>query len=449
MQEEIPTPDKSLPAAAAPGIRLAIVIGTLEEGGAERMALNLLRELLSSGYVARLFCLGSDIDMPMPGSPQEQQNIRDAIISLSKGTAKQNTLRKAMAFPQLHWCLEREIRRGKVDLVISFMERANILSLMGTTRIPRIISIRNHFATLLADKSPLKRHLVMLGYRCLLRRASNINFNASEAADNFSSIFPGLKAPLSVINNFFDPDVLTLSQASPGKEAERLLSGNSIVITGRLMPVKGHSSLIRAFARVAENLPDSRLLILGDGPLRGELEQLINELGLQKQVFLAGFQSNPYAWLARARLFVLSSFSEGFPNALLEAVALGRPVISTDCHSGPRELLSPDSHPGKKTESIDKTSYGVLIPQLEQPRLSANAPLTAAEQAMAKAIQEMLSNPSLLDHYAKQSQQRAQDFTRSAVIEKWIDLIDSHCHREQVESDKMADHSHAPAWLRK
>ena len=175
---------------------------------------------------------------------------------------------------------------------------------------------------------------------------------------------------------------------------------------------------------------------MGEGPLKDELQKLINDLNLQERVFLAGFQSNPYAWVARCRLFVLSSHAEGFPNALLEAMGLGRPVISTDCHSGPRELLSPDCDSSKKTVKIDKALYGILTPRLEQSRFAPAAPLSVAEQAMADALTEMLSNPSLIDHYARQSNLRARDFTRDSIIQQWISLIDSLSPEATLGSDQ-------------
>ena len=273
MFEKIQENESSPLSVNTSGKQVAIVIGTLETGGAERMALNLLRQLLSIGFNVRLYCLGSDINMPMPGSEQEQKTIRQAIVSLGKGTARQSTLTKAMAFPLLHWRLEQELKRSDVGLVISFMERANILNLLGSRRIPRVISIRNHLAKILSAKSFLKRTLVVLGYRLLLTRASNINFNASEAAENFRSLYPGLKVPVSVIYNFFDSDVAELSRVSPGEHAEKLLSGRSILTSGRLIPVKGHASLIRAFSKVAEQLADTKLLILGEGPLKDELQK--------------------------------------------------------------------------------------------------------------------------------------------------------------------------------
>jgi glycosyltransferase involved in cell wall biosynthesis len=107
---------------------------------------------------------------------------------------------------------------------------------------------------------------------------------------------------------------------------------------GSLRPVKDHQLLLRAFALVRRER-DARLMILGDGPERGRLEGLIAELGLQDSVALPGFSANPYNYLAKAAVFVLSSISEALPTALIEALAVGTPVVATDCRCGPSEVL--------------------------------------------------------------------------------------------------------------
>ncbi|MGB5494721.1 MAG: glycosyltransferase, partial [Sedimenticolaceae bacterium] len=112
-----------------------------------------------------------------------------------------------------------------------------------------------------------------------------------------------------------------------------------ILGAGRLTEQKDFATLLRAFARM-QALRPVRLVILGEGRLRGELERLADELGVGDRVALPGFTTNPYAWLARAALFVLSSAWEGSPNVLTEALALGVPSVATDCPSGPRELLA-------------------------------------------------------------------------------------------------------------
>jgi glycosyltransferase involved in cell wall biosynthesis len=128
------------------------------------------------------------------------------------------------------------------------------------------------------------------------------------------------------------------------------------VTAGRLVPLKDHETLLRALALHRRHRP-SRLLVLGTGPLRGRLETLACELGMADAVEFLGFQENPLPYFRRADAFVLSSYSEGFGNVLVEAMGCGTPVISTDCQHGPAEIL-------------DRGRYGTLVPPRDAPRLA-------------------------------------------------------------------------------
>jgi len=404
-------------------LRVGIVIGSLESGGAERMALALVRALLTNGNEVRLFCLDTDRIMPIPGNEEERQAIERRIITLSSGTTSYSTLRKALGFPALHFRLERRVRNERLDLIISFMERANILNLLGRRSVPRIISIRSNLSSGLALKAPLKQLLIKYGYARLLPRATNINFNSKEAAADLHKLFPKRHFTTSVIPNFIDDDISLCASEPLSPQASTILNGNTILSSGRLLPVKGHISLIRAFAKIAPTVPDVKLVILGDGPLHQQIDALIQQLDMEKRIFLPGFQKNPYAWVARCKLFVLSSLSEGFPNALLEAMALGRPVVSVDCRSGPRELLAPESDPRIKTKKLELASYGVLTPPLEETTGSVHAPLTAPETVLSDALQMLLKNDELRNSYAEKARQRASEFRRATILKEWYALI--------------------------
>ena len=111
-----------------------------------------------------------------------------------------------------------------------------------------------------------------------------------------------------------------------------------LITVGRLTKNKDHQTLLEAFRLMNDTVP-SRLLILGEGPERASLEKIIAETGLADRVQLPGFVDTPWAWMAKSSLFVLSSFAEGSGNVLTEAMAVGTPVVSTDCHSGPSQML--------------------------------------------------------------------------------------------------------------
>jgi glycosyltransferase involved in cell wall biosynthesis len=166
-----------------------------------------------------------------------------------------------------------------------------------------------------------------------------------------------------------------------------------ILGTGRLVSQKDFGTLIRAFAQVKQRHP-ARLMILGEGNQRSNLEHLIRDLNLENKVALPGFVDNPYAYMAKAAVFVLSSQFEGFGNVVVEALATGTPVVSTDCPSGPTEILG-------------QGKYGKLVPIAE--------PL-----AMSKAILETLTQPIDSDTL----KQRAQDFRCDRIVEQYLEIIE-------------------------
>jgi glycosyltransferase involved in cell wall biosynthesis len=162
---------------------------------------------------------------------------------------------------------------------------------------------------------------------------------------------------------------------------------------GRLVPQKDFDTLIRAFALVRQQAR-GRLLILGEGPERPRLMALISALGLESEVELLGFTGNPYAYMRRARLVVLSSTFEGFGNVLVEAMACGTPVVSTDCPSGPAEIL-------------EQGRYGPLVPVGDPVALAA---------AMVNVLHGPIDRRALLD--------RSQAFSIERIAGQYLDLVE-------------------------
>ncbi|HUO88492.1 MAG TPA: glycosyltransferase, partial [Rhizomicrobium sp.] len=200
---------------------------------------------------------------------------------------------------------------------------------------------------------------------------------------------------VSVVHNpVFDPDIAELARQEPLHPW--LLAGDPPIIlaAGRLHPQKGFDVLLRAFARVRAQI-DCRLVILGEGAERASLAAMASDIGLAYDVDFPGFARNPFSLMARAAVFVLSSRWEGFPNALVEAMASGAPVVSTDCPSGPREIL-------------DHGRYGRLVPP-------------GSAELLADAILAVLRERP--DTTA--SRRRAEMFSVAAATRQYLDLLEA------------------------
>jgi glycosyltransferase involved in cell wall biosynthesis len=167
----------------------------------------------------------------------------------------------------------------------------------------------------------------------------------------------------------------------------------TILAVGRLEPQKDYATLIRAFS-LLEPKHNARLLILGEGSLRTELQALVDTLGLSEQVQLAGFVSNPYAYMSRAAVFAMSSRWEGLPTVLIEALACGTEVVSTDCPSGPSEILE-----GGK--------WGLLVP-------------CGSPEALAAAMLKSLREGSI---YRKDKSERLAAFSTTTAVDTYLSIF--------------------------
>jgi len=346
-------------------------------------------------------------------------------IRLSPSNVKWFTPAKVFMAPWQWVKLEHYAKNLGIDLIISLMERANILNLIQNSVKSRIISIRTHTSMMMAAKSPLKRFLVRGSYERLLNRADKVVFNSVESKHDFLRFYGINSGKLEVVYNFCDVNRLRSMAKEPIPEnLKGAFEGTTVITCGRLSRQKGQWHLIRAFKRVRENIKDVRLIILGKGPLENDLISLCKDSKIMDRVYLPGFVQNPMSLIRRAGLFVMPSLWEGFPNALLEAMAVGTPVVSTDCMSGPRELMSPDSNPENKTDVLERTACGFLIPPLDGKFRSAGIRLSPSENLLADAMEEMLQNGEYHGKCSEAVKTRAMDFSPERVLVSWRNIIE-------------------------
>lgn len=316
--------------------RLAVLISFSGQGGVERMVMNLVRQLaLFSELQIDLLLIRAQgphlVDIP--------ENIN--VIHLRA----RHTL---TSIPEL----TRYIRRQRPDAMLVAKDRAGRAALTANalakivanhaqvkvnTRI--VIRLGTNLSTALAQRSAFNRWLRTAPMRFLYPRAYKV-IAVSEGVRQDTLLLARLSPDaVEVVRNPVITDAM-LSGAGESNPHPWLAGDTPVVLgVGRLSRQKDFPTLINAFAKARQSR-DLRLIILGEGGDREALQQLINRLGIADAVAMPGFDANPYRWLSRADLFVLSSRWEGSPNALTEALALGVPSISTRCPSGPDETLA-------------------------------------------------------------------------------------------------------------
>jgi len=349
--------------------RLAIFVAFSGAGGVERVVYNLLQGLATHDIeVDLLAVVGKNGWLPEIPWP----NIR--VIDLK---AKHTHL----ALP----AVARYLRQERPAVLMAAKERAIRIAVLARwlarvdTRL--VGQLHMNISGYLANKTPVQRWLRLAPIRWLFPYVDLFIGVSAGVVEDILKItgFPTERA-LALPNPVITPELYRKSE-EPIDHPWFAESIPVIVGAGRLTREKDFPTLIRAFQQVRQQ-KECRLLILGEGPLRQELEQLVSELGVQDSVSLPGYAKNPFAYMKKAALFAFSSAWEGSGNVLIEAMALGIPVVSTDCPYGPAETLA-----GGK--------YGKLVAVGDHAGLAQAMLETLDHPLPAKTLQEAVAEFSV------------------------------------------------------
>jgi len=397
-------------------VKLYFLINSLAGGGAEKVAIRLSEHLPVSAFILLERDVKYKTDKP--------------IFFLSNHSTKTSPIIKTLSIPIYAYKLSDFIEKN--SLVVSFLERANFVNIISKLfkRHRAIISVRMDQQTGHVGLRKLNKLLVRILY---------------PKADLIIAVSHGVKQSLinigieeekiKVIYNSYPIDEIRELAKEPLGSYEEIFKHPVLITAGRLTKPKGQWYLLRVFKALKEKHKDLKLVILGEGELKEYLVKLSEELRLKNyvwdkdelsesfDVYFLGFQKNPFKLIARSKLFVFSSLWEGFPNALVEAMACGVPVVPSDCRSGPREILAPNTDFNYQTQKPEFAEYGVLMPVFEIKYKSANEPLEEREIMWVKTIDKLLEDESLRKNYSEKAKQRAEDFRIEKIVQEWREVL--------------------------
>ncbi|WP_140465035.1 glycosyltransferase [Hymenobacter nivis] len=407
---------------------ILLLIPQLTYGGAERVFHDHGQELARHHRVIEcVFDSRTEVAFPT-------QNQLVA-LDVPAGTGPLGKLRALVQRVQRVRALKRE---HEIDLCISHLEGADYLNLLskGTEKVVLCIhNSKRHDPNIQGAIGALRRRVLM---PVLYRAADLVVAVSRDLRQELLDTFGLQPAQVVTINNFFDVEgIRTKSREVLPSEEEDLFSNYPVLISaGRLSPEKNQLGLLPVLRllQTEGQMPQARLVLLGDGPQREELLARCQQLGLRAwsawqaiqgppdpvlyDVFLFGFQANPFRYISRATVSVMPSDTEGFPMALCEAMACGVPVAATDCPTGPREILAPDTPATQRAEQAEWAEYGLLL-----PLLTAGTLVAQNTSEWSGALASLLREPVRRQQYAAQALQRVQHFAPGPIMQQWETVI--------------------------
>lgn len=392
---------------------VAIIIGSLSGGGAERIA-GLLSKKLSQHYHVYFFLLTRS---------NNSYEYEGDIVYLDGDDFS------------FEYSLEKNKNKYNIDYSISFMELCNFANILTKGNGRTIISERCTMISL-QPSHPAEEYRV----RSLYNYADDIVACSHGVRYNLINDYH-ISSPIHVIYNFIDVENIRRKamQPLPDKLIEFLNDRAYFVYVGRLHKVKSPEYILMQFAHFQQKTGRMVCLIMvGSGPQKENLEKKIIELNLVQYVKIVSYCDNPFPYIYNSKALILASISEGLPNVILEAMALQCPVISTDCLSGPRELLAGNLQYENPIDTIYYSERGILV--------SANSTQSAENRYfMASAMEKILSDSAYCETVKKNQKQFMDSYSNEQLLEQWIQIIEQ-TEPERKKDVRISEHGSNKKW---
>lgn len=350
-------------------MNICLFSASLEQGGAERVMSVIANEFVRNGHSVTIFTL---VDLPIFFDLNE--NIKIHCLGFENKGPFSRIFNQFKAIFQLRKLLKKQ----ESEVILSFMVKYNIITILATlnTKVKVFVSDRSN---------PLKELPFVQTFlrKKLYPKATGIIAQTSFAKEIMTKTL-GQSHTIKTIHNPIPPFI-----------KKGLLQEKIIISVGRLVKLKGHEILIKAFSKTKNE--NWKLIILGQGPEQESLQNLAGDLNLEDKVILPGAVKNVNEWLEKSSIFAFTSFSEGFPNALAEAMVAGLPCVSFDCNAGPRDLIINEKN-------------GFLIP-------------VGDKEELIKCLNKLMGSETLRQTIGNKATLISKDLDNKTISQEYLDFF--------------------------
>ncbi|AHJ96411.1 glycosyltransferase [Hymenobacter swuensis] len=414
----------STPASPKPARNLLLLISNLGLGGAQRVFHDHSVELAKHYHV-------TEAVFNIEGGNMYPSGNEMLSLEVDGGGSPADKIRN---FGRRIGRLRALKRRLRADVCVSHLEGADYVNLLSKGSEKVVLCIHGsklHDGNITGLVGWLRKKVLMPG---LYNRADKIVTVSRDINPELIEGFGVKPEKLVTINNFFEVAQIEAKSREPLTVQEQAVydAAPVLVTSGRLTIQKNQAPLLDSFAALIKRRP-AKLVFVGDGELREDLTRHARQLGLRVyeawnkdaltpdyDVYFLGLQQNPFKYIRPASLFVFPSAWEGFPMALGEAMICGVPAVTTDCPTGPREILAPSTGtPRTGIRAAEKAEFGMLMPMLNQP-----ATLAADQRVWTEMLYQLLGDEAERERLGRLASLRMQDFTREKIFRQWVAVLE-------------------------
>lgn len=392
--------------------RVMLITPMLHQGGFERICVMTARLLQADHEVVIVVFSMEDIAFDISGLKVIDLNLASRKGILGKFV---NIFLRCLKLSRLQ-------KKLKTDISYSFGTTANIANALSFGAKHKIVACHSF------EEIGEGIYMKLIG-----RRSDKVLCCSKKMAELTEKIY-GFTNVQTLWNPCDIAGILEQSSHTVGEDLTFFQTEDKVLVSmGREDDVKGFWHLLKAFRKIHEADVHTRLAIIGEGKFE-EYQRLAEELGIKDWVLFAGLKRNPFPYLQAADCYLLTSLSEGLPNALVEALALSLPIVSVNCLSGPAEILNGDWKLAEGKEGIYKADFGILTPRLSEKKdlvvswkdeSKREILLEEEEQQMAEAVLELFQDEALYENYQNAALNRASDFSKEAYVEGLLSCIHS------------------------